>query len=1264
MNEVMAGSVPSQGGLDTGVDGIDGTQDGGKVGTPASDPPAQSEAVAGGDRGGDRGGVEGRQISLSSASSSVDPPAQSGLVTGRGDRGREAARGSVTVTAARKASASSSPTSPTSSSTSSSSEPHLGGGKQAGSGPSTRPSTRPSSPHSSVPSLRISPAGKCLHPARGAVTARATLKRFGSDSSSDDDGPAVVVPQTARPSSPGHAASHPLMFEDEAVVPTQMQRSHTGLGKPSTPAVTLPPPPAAVAPSSSRMSLIRRSMIEPAPPPPPPVASVGRVSLGAGETYEGQLLEGVPHGAGKSWHEGGIYQFRGMWESGRRQGDGTLLVTLPGEMWAVHCAWKDNRVDTRLAGLLEMASGDCYFGQLAAVSTATVADPFHVYVRSLSILKHGVGEWRGAGRGGGRYLGSWACGKRVNFGVEIAVDSKYYGLWDADSRDRRGTEMRSDGSMFEGGWRRGEPGGSGVLLLPNGASVRSDHWRGDQLTGRATCRQEAHTPSLWARTRIASSWGCGLSGMSRPREVRVLGRWTYFVESYMPELMEQQRRNEARESTFMAPSLALLEPTEGLDSLSDSSVADLRPKLESVLVRYIKSSLESAALRKPVLGEITLWFRRFFAFMYGTCASPDEIGAGQPGLPLTGGFLNEETWQAAAAAAGGRAASGSRKRAGEPQKELSYCANRNHFGGCFHRGDGVCIRPEHLHNACDDVVSFVYSLDNCCWLSLGDGLTTLLRDRMDLGGIVLRTLSDMVLGLVYPILRNLYRAVHRKEDIEFSMRIQSLSRATLDDLGVSFARHRENEGLFPPYDAAIRALGELGGHQSVGAKLACLKQVAKEIDRQCHLNLLARRSEEVKEEPHTQYTEVYAEHRRRAGSHPPVEYTMVEARSEGSTSPQVSVAENITPHATVSASDVANASVSENANTVSSMEPPAPVPATALPSAAQEAGMGILETSSTVVPPHVRVGAAERLVASTLFDESSSSAYNLARLVQGLEGGSADDLFPINLYVLIRSGARHFASELQFLLDWTSNCDIFDASSDDAYRLATIHACYSYVQELRWNIRDAQGVLVPFTVLEQRLAAAVEEVGREACHAGQDTPSFDSLPPVVWARDVFLWVSCVDPREWEEAGLTLPREHTLPRGCAQAAGTLLAAVGLELLFGTARVTLTQLRGAVLARQNMEGVLNGSIAPLSPSGLKAAEGGWESDEDEVDPLAWSKVPPTARGGQQKRASLELKQGAAGVIEVPPSCRLTVRQRCWHSSDLYEKFALSLATAPTG
>ena len=777
------------------------------------------------------------------------------------------------------------------------------------------------------------------------------------------------------------------------------------------------------------------------------------VRMPSGEEFRGFLDDNKkPRGIGEM-SLNSCYAFRGYFVNGMRQGNGSVLILCHGTELMIHASWIANRIDDKRPAKIEYANGDLYYGVITA-TTAHIADEnsFPSYLKTLTVQRSGIGELCSRDREGRqeRYFGTFKQNQRAWFGVQIyGSGAKYYGQWEGGIRSGLGTQLNSDGSIFEGLWKKDEPCGQGSLLLPNG-SIVNGVWKGDSLPSKAKCTPNAMEPSMWSKTQVACSWGTELpNSMYWTRQERIGTRWRSLIASVASEFAAEKQKNESQESIFLRVVLQYLKglgrisihqsaSLEILPFLKPADLKDLRPQLSSALSKYLQSAFDSRS-RHP-LASMCTWFQRYFMFLYGTCASNDEIGSGPNTAIFKGGYFSDSVFDELKVPSGTKPES---PITCSPAKKnrLSYCFTRSHFGGCIHRSRNTKISKLHLHNAHEDIVTFLYRFKDCVRKCLGNPIADMLQSSNIDESIYRRINDKVVLSRAYPILRNLYSVVYRRDDYKFKWKLQTLKNVTLDDIGVTFARNKEEEKLFHPYDASITELSGLQQFGSLSDKLSCLRKVATEIDSHTIVNQLKEKHQSNIKKQRNAYEDVMATHRKRAGSRMPetsISRTDNESRISLDLPKSVEDREN---HALGQAEE------------------------------------SLLFASLPASPPHrqASISTSDDLKGGSSLDPACVFELNINDTLSNhtdIEGGSADELFPINLYIFIKAMLPNCVSEVQFLVDWTGNTQLFESTSDDNYRLATFQACTSYCQELDWSIRDAQRVLIPHSVIENRLVTA------------------------------------------------------------------------------------------------------------------------------------------------------------------------------------------------
>lgn len=262
--------------------------------------------------------------------------------------------------------------------------------------------------------------------------------------------------------------------------------------------------------SSGRGKSGKRSCIEGPPPAPAPDLTLPpreRVTTWVSAlplanppgTYEGQLVDGVPHGHGTivyseassalgstdlhaNMSEGLMYE--GSFVHGREHGWGVLTdgsdVTL----------YEGEVCEGRIAGsgTWYFANGDRYEGEWrdnlpSGHGRYTTAAGSYYDGEWRDGHRHGHGVQVTAGRGSW-YDGDWANDMRHGRGgLTLSDGSSYYGQWARDAFDGKGECTYSDASHFEGMFKAGKREGRGTLTLGNGATYSGRFKRDDIIYG-------------------------------------------------------------------------------------------------------------------------------------------------------------------------------------------------------------------------------------------------------------------------------------------------------------------------------------------------------------------------------------------------------------------------------------------------------------------------------------------------------------------------------------------------------------------------------------------------------------------------------------------------------------------------------------------------------------------------------------------------------------------------------------------------------------
>jgi hypothetical protein len=105
-------------------------------------------------------------------------------------------------------------------------------------------------------------------------------------------------------------------------------------------------------------------------------------------------------------------------------------------------------------------------------------------------------------------------------------------------------------------------------------------------------------------------------------------------------------------------------------------------------------------------------------------------------------------------------------------------------------------------------------------------------------------------------------------------------------------------------------------------------------------------------------------------------------------------------------------------------------------------------------------------------DSLTAAAGNVVSRAFNVVAGSADDLFPIHQFVLMRCGIPDITAHTRLLVDLASVDWSVDPTSQDMFCATTLHACVTMMPEMHGNLRD-QGVVMPTSAVRKRIDDAV-----------------------------------------------------------------------------------------------------------------------------------------------------------------------------------------------
>jgi hypothetical protein len=203
---------------------------------------------------------------------------------------------------------------------------------------------------------------------------------------------------------------------------------------------------------------------KPTVPSLPVVAAERKMKLAQG-LYEGDVLDGVPHGRGTlTFYPGMQYKkYEGEWRKNEAHGRGVLRYT-NGDTFEGQ--WQEGLLHGHV--VLTYANGARYEGGCVKGK------------------KHGRGSFRDPD--GNTYVGDYVEGKRHGQGKYKKPNGDYYeGGWKDDKQHGQGEETRGNGYYrYSGGWENNARNGQGTYWC--GSVIAEGIFRnGGIWTGKSTC---------------------------------------------------------------------------------------------------------------------------------------------------------------------------------------------------------------------------------------------------------------------------------------------------------------------------------------------------------------------------------------------------------------------------------------------------------------------------------------------------------------------------------------------------------------------------------------------------------------------------------------------------------------------------------------------------------------------------------------------------------------------------------------------------------
>lgn len=85
----------------------------------------------------------------------------------------------------------------------------------------------------------------------------------------------------------------------------------------------------------------------------------------------------------------------------------------------------------------------------------------------------------------------------------------------------------------------------------------------------------------------------------------------------------------------------------------------------------------------------------------------------------------------------------------------------------------------------------------------------------------------------------------------------------------------------------------------------------------------------------------------------------------------------------------------------------------------------------------------------------------------------ADDLFPISIYIFIKSKIQNIFSLFKFLQDFADETVL---ESEQSYRFTTFELILDFIENIDINIKDTSGTLVPISMFQDQLSHLIKNI--------------------------------------------------------------------------------------------------------------------------------------------------------------------------------------------
>jgi hypothetical protein len=161
-----------------------------------------------------------------------------------------------------------------------------------------------------------------------------------------------------------------------------------------------------------------------------------------GGVYDGEVLNGVPHGKGVLTYSS-QHVYDGEWTEGRSHGKGSVHGSIASKgTFSYEGTFLDDMMAGR--GKFTWPNGDVYDGDWYRDTPNGTG----CYIFKVS---------------GARYVGQMKEGKRHGYGTHVFKDgTKFEGEWRHDTRTGKGVELFGNSNKYEGYWLRNQKHGPGL----------------------------------------------------------------------------------------------------------------------------------------------------------------------------------------------------------------------------------------------------------------------------------------------------------------------------------------------------------------------------------------------------------------------------------------------------------------------------------------------------------------------------------------------------------------------------------------------------------------------------------------------------------------------------------------------------------------------------------------------------------------------------------------------------------------------------------